>query len=126
MSAAGGFASTSRRCRGRHGSSGPGSPSSKGADGVVFVADSAPARQEANAESFTELRRNLAAAGQDTARFPVVLQANKRDLPDSVPLAELQVALDAAEVPLVSSVATTGEGVFEALRAACRSVAAVL
>lgn len=98
----------------------------QGADGVVFVADSAPARQEANAESFTELRRNLAAVGQDMARFPVVLQANKRDLPDSVPLAELQVALDAAEVPLVSSVATTGEGVFEALRAACRSVAAVL
>ncbi len=98
----------------------------QGADGVVFVADSAPARQEANIESFIELGRNLAAAGHDPARFPLVLQANKRDAPDPVPLGELRRALGATDRPLVSSVATDGEGVFEALRAACKLVAAAL
>lgn len=98
----------------------------QGTDGVVFVADSAPDRQEANAESFAELGRTLSAAGHDPSRFPLVLQANKRDLPDSVPLADLQRTLGATQLSPVSSIAARGDGVFEALQAACRLVAASL
>ncbi len=97
-----------------------------GTDGVVFVADSASDRQEANAESFAELGRTLSAAGHDPSRFPLVLQANKRDLPNSVPLADLQRTLGATQLSPVPSIAATGDGVFEALQAACRLVAASL
>lgn len=95
-----------------------------GADGVVFVADSDPARRHANRESFAELARSLAAAGRDASRFPLAVQLNKRDLPGATPIPDLVAELrgpgDASAFP---TVAITGEGVFDALRAICRQVA---
>lgn len=95
-----------------------------GADGVVFVADSDPARRQANIESFAELARTLATTGHDSARFPLAVQINKRDLPGAVPIPHLVSDLgrsgDGAAFP---TVAVTGEGVLDALRAIGRQVA---
>ncbi len=95
-----------------------------GADGVVFVADSDPARRQANIDSFAELARTLAGAGHDPSRFPVVVQFNKRDLPGAMPiphmLADLGGSGDGAAFP---TVAISGAGVFDALRAIGRRVA---
>ncbi len=57
-----------------------------GADGVVFVADSMPDQAAANRASWESLVANLTALG--LAQAPVVVQYNKRDLPDAVPLAK--------------------------------------
>ena len=98
----------------------------QGADGVVFVADSDPARQDANAESLAELERHLIAAGHEPARFPLVVQANKRDLPGAVAVDALPDLDGGSASSVVPSVAVTGDGVFEALRAICKLVAASL
>jgi len=98
----------------------------QGADGVVFVADSDPACRGANAESMAELERNLVAAGHDPAAFPLVVQANKRDLPDAVPLDALRDLDGFRNHPVVPAVAVSGEGVFDALQAVCKLVAAAL
>ncbi len=98
-----------------------------GADGVIFVADSDPARRKANIDSFAELARTLAATGQDPARFPLAMQLNKRDLPGVVPIPHLLADLGGSgNGPAFPTVAVTGEGVFEALRAICRRVAQAL
>lgn len=55
-----------------------------GADGVVFVADSKPDQQDANAQSWKNLRSNLGSLG--LTNLPVIVQYNKRDLPDAVAL----------------------------------------
>ncbi|MCM5681612.1 Rab family GTPase [Schlegelella sp. S2-27] len=57
--------------------------------GVVFVADSQLRQTANNAASFGNLADNLAKLGRDIERFPVVLQFNKRDLPEIVPEEEL-------------------------------------
>jgi signal recognition particle receptor subunit beta len=54
----------------------------KGADGVIFVADSQRAMLDANLESLANLRDNFAEQGVNLAEFPMVIQFNKRDLPD--------------------------------------------
>ena len=66
----------------------------KGVDGVVFVADSQMERMEANIESMQNLYDNMAQHGIDLTRLPFVIQYNKRDLPNSAPLAQLQDALN--------------------------------
>lgn len=55
-------------------------------DGVVFVADSRPDQREANRTSWQNLVANLASQGLSTV--PIVVQYNKRDLPDAIPIAE--------------------------------------
>src|SRR5258708_19816769 len=66
----------------------------KGVDGLVFVADSQIAMQEANAESFFNLRENLAEIGLKLDEIPLVIQLNKRDLPNAPPSQELIARLD--------------------------------
>jgi mutual gliding-motility protein MglA len=66
----------------------------KGVDGIVFVADSQMDRMEANQESMQNLYDNMAEYGYDLTRMPFVVQYNKRDLPNSAPLGELQGALN--------------------------------
>ena len=66
----------------------------KGVDGVVFVADSQRAMLQANVESFRNLEENLAEMGLAVDTLPLVLQFNKRDLPNAAPIAELQAALN--------------------------------
>jgi mutual gliding-motility protein MglA len=78
------------------------------ADGVVFVADSSTKAREANTESWQNLRANLAALGLE--RLPIVVQYNKRDLPDAVSLADADRFGDPARA-LESACAKRGEGV---------------
>jgi len=91
-------------------------------DGVVFVADSQIERMEANVESLENLKLNLAEQGYDLKNTPCVMQYNKRDLPNSAPLAECQRLLNAAQMPEFEACATTGVGVFETLKAIARLV----
>jgi mutual gliding-motility protein MglA len=88
----------------------------KGVDGVVFVADSQRAMLQANQESFHNLEENLAEMGLSVDTLPLVLQYNKRDLPDTFSVEELNRALNRGNWPWVESSAVTGMGVFETLK----------
>ena len=94
----------------------------RGADGVVFVADSQVDRLEANAESMENLRVNLAEHGFNLDTIPLTLQYNKRDLPDIVPVEELGGLLNTRGVPAFNAVATTGDGVFDTLKDIAKQV----
>jgi signal recognition particle receptor subunit beta len=93
-----------------------------GADGIVFVADSQAARLDSNVESLEDLSTNLAEQGRKLSALPHVFQWNKRDLPDLVPVAELDRRLNLFGAPAVGTVATTGDGVFEVLERITRLV----
>jgi len=88
----------------------------KGVDGVVFVADSQIERTDANIESLEDLRINLAEQGYELERLPFTIQYNKRDLPNIVPVEELDNLLNPDNVPWFECVATQGRGVFETLK----------
>ena len=91
----------------------------EGADGVVFVADSQAKQLEDNIESLQDLHANLASHGVDPRKLPIVMQYNKRDLPESeiMPVDELDDILNFRGVPSFPSDAIKGTGVFESLRA---------
>ena len=88
----------------------------KGADGVVFVADSQATAVDANLESWQNLEDNLKRQGIRIREIPIVIQYNKRDLPNALPVPELNELLNKMNVPTFESVATTGLGVEETLR----------
>ena len=94
----------------------------KGVDGVVFVADSQEERYEANIESMDNLRINLKEQGYDLEKIPFVVQYNKRDLPNIIPVDELRRELNTREVPEFEACAATGEGVFETLKAVAKLI----
>ncbi|HUS09828.1 MAG TPA: GTPase domain-containing protein [Pyrinomonadaceae bacterium] len=94
----------------------------KGVDGVVFVADSQEERMDANVESLYNLEENLQAQGYDLMKLPYVLQLNKRDLPNVIPVEELAAELRRKEEPVVEAVASTGAGVFDTLKAVAKQV----
>jgi len=86
-----------------------------GADGIVFVSDSQLLRADANLESLENLRENLREQGRDLSQIPIVFQHNKRDLPDLLPIAEMDQMLNTGGAPSVATCARTGEGVYESL-----------
>jgi signal recognition particle receptor subunit beta len=94
----------------------------KGVDGVVFVADSQEERLDANIESMENLKVNLEEQGYQLEKIPFVIQYNKRDLPNVSPLQELQTLLNPDSVPDFEACATTGEGVFETLKAVAKLI----
>ena len=94
----------------------------KGVDGVVFVADSQIERMEANIESLDNLKVNLKEQGYDLAKIPYVIQYNKRDVPNAAPLVELRRLLNPGGAPEFEACATTGQGVFETLKAVAKGV----
>ena len=94
----------------------------KGVDGVVFVADSQEERIDANIESLDNLRSNLAEQGYDLDKLPYVIQYNKRDLPSIMPIEELRRDLNPTGVPEFEACASTGEGVFETLKAVAKLI----
>jgi len=94
----------------------------KGADGVVFVADSQESRLEANIESLQNMQDALKQHRLDIATIPYVLQLNKRDLPTSLSLDELRSQLCLNGEPVYEAVATTGVGVYDTLKAVARLV----
>jgi signal recognition particle receptor subunit beta len=88
----------------------------KGVDGVVFVADSQKPMLAANVESLKNLEENLAEMGQTFETLPVVLQYNKRDLPDVVSVEEMNRLLNPKSWPHFEASAVTGTGVFDTLK----------
>ncbi|HEX9422455.1 MAG TPA: GTPase domain-containing protein [Pyrinomonadaceae bacterium] len=94
----------------------------KGVDGVVFVADSQEERMDANVESLYNLEENLQAQGYDLMKLPYVLQLNKRDLPNIIPVEDLSAELRRKQEPIVEAVASTGAGVFDTLKAVAKQV----
>jgi mutual gliding-motility protein MglA len=94
----------------------------KGADGVVFVADSQDAALDANLESLSNLEDNLRKQGIRIEQIPLIIQYNKRDLPNALPVADLEAALNRLKVRSFESVATTGQGVEAALNAIAQLV----
>ena len=89
-----------------------------GADGVVFVADSQSRQLDENIESMQDLHSNLATHGMDVRTVPLVIQYNKRDLPQELltSVAELRDAINFRDVPDFQADALHGPGVFETLR----------
>ena len=87
----------------------------KSADGVVFVADSQRAMLTSNQESWTNLKENLLLQGVELARFPHVIQFNKRDLRDILTVEDMDEAINEYDAPIFESVATEGIGVQESL-----------
>jgi signal recognition particle receptor subunit beta len=94
----------------------------KGADAIVFVADSQAEEMAANRESLKNLRENLDEHGKDLDDIPLVIQYNKRDLPSALSIEKLNEELNPKGVTSFESVATTGTGVFETLAAATKMV----
>ena len=95
----------------------------RGVDGIIFVADSASNRLRANAESMRNLRENLDEYNLNLEEIPMVIQFNKRDLPDAVPVEMLKSILDPqARFPSFDAAASSGVGVFETLRAVSKMV----
>jgi signal recognition particle receptor subunit beta len=98
----------------------------KGADGLVFVADSQDIALDANVESLQNLEDNLKRQGTRLRDLPVVIQYNKRDLPNALPIAQLEQDVNTLGMPHYESVATTGFGVEETLKGMTQLVLAHL
>ncbi len=94
----------------------------RGADGVVFVADSQRERLDENLESLRNLYENLLEESIEPSDFPMVLQYNKRDLPGVTAIEELDDLLNFRGVPAYGASALGGDGVFDTLKSISQSV----
>ena len=94
----------------------------RGVDGIVFVADSQTERFDDTLESFKNLGENLAEMKLTLESLPLVLQYNKRDLPNSVTLDELNTKLNPQGFPYFEAVANQGIGVLDTLKALSKLV----
>lgn len=99
----------------------------KGIDGLIFVVDSQEERLDANLESFENLKENLEEHGYDLAKLPLVIQYNKRDLPEAMSIEELRKELNIApNIQEFEAIAATGVGVFDTLKAVAKLILAEL
>src|SRR5882672_5010972 len=94
----------------------------KGADGVVFVADSQSKMLEANVESYKNLEDNLREMGLRIEETPLVMQFNKRDLPHLASIEEMNAQINRHNAPFYEAVATSGIGVEDTLKAITKLV----
>jgi signal recognition particle receptor subunit beta len=94
----------------------------RGVDGIVFVADSQEQRMDANVEALDNLMSNLKEHGYDFNKIPYVLQLNKRDLPNILPVDLLATELRKKNEAIVEAVAFQGIGVFETLKEIAKQV----
>ncbi len=97
-----------------------------GVDGLVFVADSSKAKLRANVITVHELDNVLRWQNRSLQDVPLVMQYNKRDLPDALPIPVLDARLNPMRSPAIPAVAMSGEGVFATLRTICKLVIAKL
>jgi signal recognition particle receptor subunit beta len=89
----------------------------RGADGVVFVADSGSNRINDNVDSWQNMKKHLISLDLDSDNLPVIVQFNKQDLPNALPAAFLQNILNCQKYRSILSVANIGQGVFDTLKA---------
>lgn len=88
----------------------------RGVDGIVFVVDSRWSMLPKNLESFQNLKDNLKEEGISIETLPVVVQFNKRDLPDVLAVDALQEGLGLGPLPYIEAVASDGKGVVETFK----------
>jgi hypothetical protein len=98
----------------------------KGLDGVIFVADSQQERMEENIESLRNLERNLEQQGYNLREVPLIMQYNKRDLPNICSVSEMRSALNPFNAPEFEACAAEGKGVFESFKTLSKSIINVL
>ncbi|MEK7312990.1 MAG: GTPase domain-containing protein, partial [Deltaproteobacteria bacterium] len=98
----------------------------KGVDGIIFVADSQVERMDANIESLENMKSNLEEHGYNLGKLPYVIQYNKRDVADPVPLDEMKRVLNPEGAPDYEAIAVKGDGVFETLKTVVKLVLAEL
>lgn len=94
----------------------------KGADGVVFVADSGSNRMDDNIESWNDMGKQLESLGIVLADLPMVIQCNKQDLPNALPPEMLKNMLNCPSYEAIPAVAINATGVFETLKAVITGV----
>ena len=94
----------------------------KAVDGVVFVADSQKHKLEENIKSLRELAVNITKQNKKFQEFPIILQYNKRDVPNALPVATLDKYLNGMGWQRYEAVATTGVGIFDTLKAISKLV----
>jgi len=94
----------------------------QGVDGVIFIADSSASMMEENLESLRNLEENLREYGKDIMTIPMVIQYNKRDLPDALPVEELEAKINRFGAPSFEGIASSGQGVFPTLKSLAASV----
>lgn len=85
------------------------------ADGIAFVADSQRFMTQANNDSWRDMVQNLKQNGLHIQELPVVIQFNKRDLPDIRSDAEIDEVARRGREPVFKAVALRGQGVMETL-----------
>ncbi len=94
----------------------------KGVDGIVFVADSSVDQMEANLRSMESLQTNLTEQALNLEKVPLLVQYNKRDLPNAANLEAMRKLLNPFQKPDFETVAKQGEGVFEAFTRIAKDV----
>ncbi len=94
----------------------------KGVDGLVFVVDSSKEREKINFLVMRETAAVLKEQGEDLLRFPVVVQYNKRDLPDAMEIEDMQVRFNPWATDYVPAVAIRGEGVLETFQKVIKNI----
>lgn len=98
----------------------------KGVDGIVFVVDSQRERLDDNIESFENLKINLNKQGYSLEDIPYIIQYNKLDLPNVMTYEEMERHINPDGVPAFESIAISGVGVFDSLKAISKLVIAKL
>ena len=94
----------------------------QGIDGVIFVADSQADRLDENLQAFENLEKNLYQQGYNIKDIPLVIQYNKRDLPNALPIAELRKHLNRYNSIEIEASAFEGKGVLESFKSISKSI----
>jgi len=94
----------------------------RGVDGIIFVADSSESRFDANIEALYNLHDNLKEYDINLTEIPFVIQWNKRDMPDAIPVDELNEELNPEGYENFEAVAVEGTGVFDTLKCTAKQV----
>ncbi len=98
----------------------------QGIDGIIFVADSQADRMDENKQSFENLEKNLYQQGYNIKDIPLIMQYNKRDLPNALPMNELRKHLNRYNSPEIEACAVDGKGVLESFKLVSKSIIQVL
>ena len=94
----------------------------KGVDGIVFVADSSVDQMESNLRALENLKNNLTEQSINLEKVPIVIQYNKRDLKSVANLDAMRKLINQLGASDFETVATTGDGIFEAFKQLAKEV----
>lgn len=94
----------------------------KGVDGIVFVADSSVDQMESNLRALENLKTNLTEQSISIEKVPIVIQYNKRDLKSVANLDAMRKLINHVGASDFETVATTGDGIFEAFKQLAKEV----